>query len=114
MPTPEALAREEIDRQLAACGWIVQDHKAMNIMAGPGVAVREFPLKTGYADYLLYVEGRVIGLVEAKPGAIRSQAWKLVSKYVWLTHNSCGVSRAHYERPRCISFLAQGVDRPRW
>lgn len=39
----------------------------MNIMAGPGVAVREFPLKTGFADYLLYVEGKVIGLVEAKP-----------------------------------------------
>ena len=42
--TPEQDAREEIDRQLAACGWIVQDHKAMNIMAGAGVAVREFPL----------------------------------------------------------------------
>lgn len=47
MPTPEELARIEIDRQLAACGWLVQDHKAMNIMAGAGVAVREFPLKTG-------------------------------------------------------------------
>ena len=41
---PEEKAREEIDRQLAACGWLVQD-KAMNITAGPGVAVREFPLK---------------------------------------------------------------------
>ena len=65
--TPEQKAREEIDRQLTACGWIVQNHKAMNIMAGLGVAVREFPLKTGFADYLLYVDGKVIGLVEAKP-----------------------------------------------
>lgn len=39
----------------------------MNIGAGPGVAVREFPLKTGFADYLLYADGRVIGVVEAKP-----------------------------------------------
>ena len=65
--TPEEKARQEIDRQLAACGWLVQDHKAMNIMAGAGVAVREFPLKTGYADYLLYVDGKVIGPIEAKP-----------------------------------------------
>src|SRR5687768_2773051 len=65
--TPEQKAREEIDKQLEACGWLVQNHKAMNIMAGLGVAVREFPLKTGYADYLLYVDGRVIGLLEAKP-----------------------------------------------
>jgi len=64
---PEDLARQEIDRQLEQCGWVVQDHKAMNIMAGLGVAVREFPLKTGAADYLLYVSGKVIGLVEAKP-----------------------------------------------
>ena len=28
-------------------------------MAGPGVAVREFPLKTGEADYGLYIDGKV-------------------------------------------------------
>ena len=65
--TPEEKARQEIDRQLAACGWLVQGHKAMNIMAGSGVAVREFPFRTGFADYLLYVEGKVIGIIEAKP-----------------------------------------------
>ncbi len=66
---PEDLAREEIDRQLTQCGWLVQDQAAMNIMAGPGVAVREFILKKGHgrADYLLYVDGKVIGVIEAKP-----------------------------------------------
>ncbi len=39
----------------------------MNISAGPGVAVREFPLTTGEADYLLYADGKAIGVVEAKP-----------------------------------------------
>jgi type I restriction enzyme R subunit len=39
--TPEQLAREAIDRQLDACGWIVQNRKEMNIYAGPGVAVRD-------------------------------------------------------------------------
>jgi type I restriction enzyme, R subunit len=65
--TPEQQARQEIDRQLAAAAWIVQDHKAMNLGAGPGVAVREFPLETGPVDYLLYAGGKVIGVIEAKP-----------------------------------------------
>ncbi len=64
---PEAQARVHIDQQLALAGWIVQDHGEMNISAGPGVAIREFPLKTGFADYLLYANGRAIGVVEAKP-----------------------------------------------
>ena len=67
MPTPEEKARLEIDRQLAACGWLVQDFNAMNISAAVGVAVREYPLKTGFADYLLYANGKAIGIVEAKP-----------------------------------------------
>lgn len=64
---PEEKARQEIDRQLAACGWTVQDHKSMNLSAGSGLAVREFPLETGPVDYLLYAGGKVIGVVEAKP-----------------------------------------------
>jgi type I restriction enzyme R subunit len=64
--TPEALARLEIDKQLEAAGWQVQDYRRMNLFAGPGVAVREFPLKTGCADYLLCVGGKAIGAVEAK------------------------------------------------
>ena len=65
--TPEEKARQEIDRQLVQCGWQVQDYREMNISAGPGVAVREFPLATGEADYLLYVDAKAIGGVEAKP-----------------------------------------------
>ena len=38
----------------------------MNLYAGRGVAVREFPLQTGYADYLLFVDRKAAGIVEAK------------------------------------------------
>jgi len=38
----------------------------MNIFACRGVAVREFPLTTGSADYLLYVDGKAIGVAEAR------------------------------------------------
>jgi type I restriction enzyme R subunit len=65
--TPEQKARREIDRQLVQCGWLVQQAGEMNISAGIGVAIREFPLRTGFADYLLYVCGKAIGVIEAKP-----------------------------------------------
>ncbi len=56
MPTPEEFARENIDKQLQACGWTVQSRSEMNLYAARGVAVREFPLETGEADYLLFVD----------------------------------------------------------
>lgn len=65
--TPEQKARQQIDRQLEQAGWTVQDYRAMNISAGLGVAVREFPLTTGDADYMLYADAKAIGVVEAKP-----------------------------------------------
>lgn len=65
--TPEQKARRHIDHLLTRAGWVVQDYADMNVYAGPGVAVREFPLTTGAADYLLYADARAIGVVEAKP-----------------------------------------------
>lgn len=65
--TPEQEARVEIDALLEACGWIVQDYTALNLSAGRGIAVREYPLSTGFADYLLYADGKAIGSIEAKP-----------------------------------------------
>jgi hypothetical protein len=41
----------------------VQDASAANIRAALGVALREFPLKKGFADYLLYVDGKEIALM---------------------------------------------------
>jgi type I restriction enzyme R subunit len=67
MATPEQKARQQIDRQLEQAGWVVQDYRQMNISAGLGVAVREFPLTTGDADYMLYADAKAIGVVEAKP-----------------------------------------------
>ncbi|MBC9956444.1 type I restriction-modification enzyme R subunit C-terminal domain-containing protein [Yimella sp. cx-51] len=65
----EARARTLIDRQLGDAGWVVQDKKALNLFAAQGVACREVTMKTGHgrADYLLYVDQRVVGVIEAKP-----------------------------------------------
>ena len=68
MPKPEERARQEIDRLLAAAGWAVQDLGSANLAAAQGVALREFQLLPGhgFADYLLYVNGKACGVIEAK------------------------------------------------
>ena len=69
--SPEQRARQDIDAALEASGWIVQDRAEINLSAGPGVAVREFRMADahGFADYMLFVEGKAVGVVEAKPAA---------------------------------------------
>ena len=67
--TPEQKARIQIDNLLISAEWAVQDAGSVNIHAGRGVAIREFGLKPGYgtADYLLYVDQKAAGVIEAKP-----------------------------------------------
>ncbi len=57
MPQPEQRARERIDQLLERAGWTVCDAGQVNLSASRGIAIREFPLKTGhgFADYLLQV-----------------------------------------------------------
>jgi len=64
---PEELARQKIDQLLEAAGYSIQDYKDLNLSASLGVAVREFPLKSGFADYLLFVDKKAVGVIEAKP-----------------------------------------------
>ena len=63
---PEQAARDRIDRLLAESGWVVQDKKAINFNAGPGIAVREYQTDVGPADYVLFVNKIAIGVIEAK------------------------------------------------
>jgi type I restriction enzyme R subunit len=68
---PEARARERIDRLLEEAGWALQDRDEMNVSV-PAVAVREFKLEKGhgFADYLLFLDGKAVGVCEAKPAGV--------------------------------------------
>jgi type I restriction enzyme R subunit len=80
---PEEEARKKIDELLTEAGWLVQNFKDLNIGAGLGVAVREFPLKSGFADYMLFVERHAVGVVEAKPiGTTLSGVSEQTEKYL--------------------------------
>ncbi len=62
----EQRARDEIDRQLLACGWFVQKRTEINLSAGIGVAVHEYMTDVGPADYVLFVDKKPVGVIEAK------------------------------------------------
>jgi type I restriction enzyme R subunit len=63
---PEQKARDNIDKQLIACGWVIQDIKRINLNAGIGVAVKEYLTDVGPSDYVLFVNGKPCGVIEAK------------------------------------------------
>jgi type I restriction enzyme, R subunit len=103
--TPEKQARVLIDQHLRDAGWIVQDANAINLSEGLGIAVREFPLTTGYADYLLYAEGKAIGVVEAKPkGYPLTGVETQSSKYT----NGLPKDLPHYRLPLPFAYESTG------
>ncbi|MDD4156486.1 MAG: type I restriction-modification enzyme R subunit C-terminal domain-containing protein [Candidatus Cloacimonetes bacterium] len=63
---PEGKARLEIDKQLIECGYIIQDMSDLNISAAKGVIVREYLTDTGPVDYLIFINKKPVGVIEAK------------------------------------------------
>ena len=63
---PEQIARDNIDSQLIEAGWLVQSKDEVDLNAGPGVAVREYKTDIGPADYVLFVDRKPVGVIEAK------------------------------------------------
>jgi type I restriction enzyme, R subunit len=63
---PEQIARDKVDQMLVECGWLVQPKSKLNLAAGLGVAVTEYRTDTGPVDYLLFIDRKPIGIIEAK------------------------------------------------
>jgi type I restriction enzyme R subunit len=63
---PEQIARDRIDAQLRAAGWAVQDKNAIDFNEGEGQAVREYTTDCGPADFVLFVDRKPVGVLEAK------------------------------------------------
>lgn len=63
---PEQIARDKIDQMLTLAGWVVQSKDKVNLSAGIGVALRETSTESGSADYILFVNHKAVGVIEAK------------------------------------------------
>ncbi len=70
MPAPEELARQQIDALLVQCGWVIQDYKELDLSAAQGIAIREVRLNEGRCDYLLLIDRKPVGIIEAKKAGV--------------------------------------------
>ena len=107
--TPEQQARESFDRLLEQAGWAVQSADSLNLYASGGVAVREFLLKPGHGkvDYLLYVNQKAVGVVEAKP-----EGFTLTGVEIQSERYSTGLpdSLPAYRRPLPFLYESTGAE----
>ncbi|HKK34587.1 MAG TPA: DEAD/DEAH box helicase family protein, partial [Desulfomicrobiaceae bacterium] len=60
------MARDQIDDLLKASGWSVQNKNRIDFNQRQGQAVREYQTDVGPADYVLFVDGKAVGVIEAK------------------------------------------------
>ncbi len=65
--TPEQKARKEIDRKLREAGYVIQNTDTFNPIASLGVILREAQTNSGPVDYLIFIDGKPVGVIEAKP-----------------------------------------------
>lgn len=63
---PEQKARGNIDALLRQAGWSVQHNKKIDLNDGLGQAVREYQTDVGPADYVLFIDKKAVGVIEAK------------------------------------------------
>ena len=104
---PEEKARQNIDRLLTAAGWVIQDREQMNLGESPGVAVREYPMSPGPTDYLLFVERRAVGVIEAKPeGVTLSGVSEQTEKYL----TGIPPFLLCYQKPLPFGYESTGVE----
>ena len=111
--TPEQKARVSIDTLLVAAGWHVCNVADANLHAESGdvkgVAIREFPLNNGFgfADYLLYVNGKACGVIEAKKqGATLTGVEVQSGRYA----QGLPASLPAWQRPLPFIFESTGVE----
>ncbi len=63
---PEQIARDRIDQKLRLSGWVIQDKSKIDFSASLGIAVKEYLTEVGPADYVLFVDRKPVGIIEAK------------------------------------------------
>ena len=114
--TPEQKARRDIDANLEAAGWIVQDRDALDLAAGRGVSVREFPMRSGFgsADYLLYLDRKAAGAIEAKAAGTLTGVEEQTAKYAVGLPKDLPAHRRPlpflFESNGAVTYFTNGLD----
>ncbi len=103
----EEKARDVIDKQLEAAGWIVQDSAKMNFSDGVGIALREMQTDSGPADYVLFINRKPCGVIEAKKfGTILTPIEEQTERYA----KSKLPKLRHYSEPLRFLYETTGLE----
>lgn len=105
--TPEQNARQIIDQKLIQSGWIIQNLNKLNLSAGVGVAMREFPTSTGPVDYALFVDGKPVGVIEAKKTDLGENITTVENQSSRYAHSTLKYVNANYK----IRFAYEATDK---
>lgn len=103
--TPEEKARQKIDQWFSDAGWKVvdRDNYEPNCTA---VAIREGLLKGNLeADYFLFINGKAVGVLEAKREEIDPFSDKVCEQAVVYARNVPKFIK--HIRSHCLSYLLQ-------
>lgn len=104
---PEERARQNIDKHLVKAGWSVQDKDKLNLGASLGVVVRDFAVKSGEVDYLLFVDRKAVGVLEAKAeGITLSGVAEQTERYL----HSIPDTIPHFIKPLPFAYESTGVE----
>lgn len=105
--TPEQQARRVIDEKLCQAGWLIQNVNQLNLSAAVGVAVREFPTSSGPVDYALFVDGKPVGVIEAKPSA----AGETITVVEQQSHRYANSTLKWVQQDYSIRFAYEATDK---
>jgi type I restriction enzyme R subunit len=114
--TPEQRARREIDADLTTAGWLVQNRDDIDLTAGRGIAAREFKMKPGFgfADYMLYVDRKALGAVEAKAEGTLTGVEAQSAKYATGLPDNLPAHRRPlpflFESNGSVTYFTNGLD----
>ena len=104
---PEEKARQNIDRLLTEAGWTIQDREQMDFSESRGVAIREYPMSSGPTDYLLFIDGSAVGVIEAKPeGTTLGGVSEQTEKYL----RGIPPTLSCYQKPLPFGYESTGVE----
>ena len=114
--TSEQKARDIIDKMLSQADWFVQDREEINFSSGSGIAVREYQTDVGPADYVLFIDQKPVGVVEAKPEhwghkltTVEEQSGRYASAKLKWVSNSAPLSFV-YESTGALTRFTDGRD----
>ena len=107
--TPEQKSRQNIDTLLIKAGFIVQNRDEFDRTADRGVVVREFAMSDGsFADYLIFIDGKACGVIEAKKAGLSLSGVENQSRHY--AKNLPTNVRTHMDNELPFLFESNGVE----